>query len=149
MKTDTEKSIILLRGLPGSGKTELARILSENGKYPVFSVDSYFTDPESGEYRFNYRNNHLAYKQCEESARAALARGELKVFIDNTLTLEWEIEPYMKMASEFGYRIFIVTVENRHGGKNVHEITDEQLQKMAAKYRVVLIPTGDEGSSRL
>ena len=140
MKTETEKSIILIRGLPGSGKTTLARILSDNGKYPVFSVDSYFTDPESGDYRFNYRENYLAYKQCEDSARAALNRGEQKVFIDNTLTLEWEIEPYMKMASEFGYRIFIVTVENRHGGKNVHEITDEQLQKMAAKYRVVLIP---------
>ncbi|EMP07134.1 AAA domain protein [Leptospira interrogans serovar Pyrogenes str. 200701872] len=39
-----EKSLILLRGLPGAGKSRLAKLLSENGKYPVFSVDDYFTD---------------------------------------------------------------------------------------------------------
>ena len=30
-------SLTLLRGLPGSGKTTLAKELSENGKYPGFS----------------------------------------------------------------------------------------------------------------
>ncbi len=39
-------SIILIRGLPGSGKSSLARLLSENGKYPVFSIDDYFMDKE-------------------------------------------------------------------------------------------------------
>jgi predicted kinase len=136
----TYGNIILLRGLPGSGKTELAALLSEDGKYPVYSVDSYFTDPATGEYHFNYLENHIAYSTCEQSARAALARGDEKIFIDNTFTLEWELEPYIRMASEFGYRIHIVTVENRHGGSNVHGVTDEQIKKMADKYHVVLSP---------
>lgn len=131
-------SLILLRGLPGSGKTTLAALLSEQGKYPVFSVDSYFTDPHTGKYHFEFEKNHLAYKQCEEQTRQALQNGSEKVFVDNTFTLEWELEPYFKLAAEFGCNIYVVTVENRHGGKNVHEISTEQLEKMAAKYKVIL-----------
>lgn len=56
-----EKSLILLRGLPGAGKSRLAKLLSENGKYPVFSVDDYFTDSKTQEYNFDYKKNHLAY----------------------------------------------------------------------------------------
>lgn len=131
-------SLILLRGLPGSGKTTLADLLSENGKYPVFSVDSYFTDAESGEYKFEFEKNHLAYKQCEEQTRNALQNGVEKIFVDNTFTLEWEMEPYFKLAAEFNCRVHVVTVENRHGGKNIHEVSDEQVARMAVKYKVVL-----------
>jgi len=131
-------SLILLRGLPGSGKTTLANLLSENGKYPVFSVDSYFTDAKTGAYNFEFEKNHLAYKQCEEQTRTALQQGAEKIFVDNTFTLEWEMENYFKLAAEFRYKIFVVTVENRHGGKNIHAISHKQLEKMAAKYKVVL-----------
>jgi len=132
-------SLILLRGLPGSGKTALAHELSENGKHPVFSVDDYFTDKETGEYNFEFEKNHLAYKQCEENTRKEIQNGTSKIFLDNTFTLEWELEPYFKMASEFKYRIFVLTVENRHSGKNIHQISDEQIKKMAEKYKVILM----------
>lgn len=137
------KSIVLLRGLPGSGKSTLAKLLSENGKHPVFSVDSYFTDPSSGNYSFRFADNHLAYKHCEENTKEAMKQGIPTIFIDNTFTLEWELEPYFKLAARFAYTIFVVTVENRHRGKNVHDISDEQLTKMAQKYKVVLLPPID------
>lgn len=130
-------SLILLRGLPGSGKTALAKELSENGKYLVFSVDDYFTD-EQGNYKFEFEKNHLAYKQCENNTRLSMQDNISKIFIDNVFSLEWEMEPYFKLASEFNYKIFVVTVENRHGGKNIHGVNDEQLKKMAEKYKVVL-----------
>ncbi|MGZ3866950.1 MAG: AAA family ATPase [Bacteroidia bacterium] len=130
--------LILLRGLPGSGKTTLANLLSEKGKYPVFSIDSYFTEPETGEYKFEFEKNHLAYKQCEELTRKALQSGMEKIFIDNTFTLEWELEPYFKLAAEFNCMVHVVTVENRHGGKNIHDVSYEQVAKMATKYKVVL-----------
>jgi predicted kinase len=131
-------SLILLRGLPGSGKTTLATLLSENGKHPVFSVDSYFTNEKTGVYTFEFEKNHLAYKQCEEQTRNALEQNKEKVFIDNTFTLEWELEPYFKLASEFNYKIFVVTVENRQGTVNTHDVSREQIEKMAAGYKVVL-----------
>ncbi|MEW6467560.1 MAG: ATP-binding protein [Bacteroidota bacterium] len=132
------KCLILLRGLPGSGKTTLAKTLSENGRYPVLSVDDYFTDADSGEYKFEFDKNHLAYKQCQERTREAMSREEEKIFLDNTFTMDWEMEPYFKLAAEFAYRVHVLTVENYHGGKNAHGIPDEHIRKMAGKYRVKL-----------
>lgn len=127
-----------MRGLPGSGKSTLAELLSENGKYPVLSIDSFFTN-EKGAYVFEFDKNHIAYKNCEEQTRKQMQAGSEKIFVDNTFTLEWEMEPYLKMAAEFNYRVFVLTVENRHGSKNIHHISEEQIQRMAAKYKVRLI----------
>ncbi|MFI5221536.1 MAG: AAA family ATPase [Bacteroidia bacterium] len=134
---NNKSSLILLRGLPGSGKTALAKVLSENGKYPVHSIDSYFTD-ENGNYHFEFDKNHLAYKNCEEQTRNSLRNKCEKIFVDNTFTLGWEMEPYFKMAAEFDYTLFVITVENYHGNKNTHGISEEQIEKMAAKYKVKL-----------
>jgi len=131
------KSLILLRGLPGSGKTTLANLLSENKKYPVFSIDDYFTD-EKGTYHFKFDENHLAYKLCEENTRKSMMATTEKIFLHNTFTIDWEIETYFKLAKEFDYQIHVLTVENYHGTKNIHDISDEQMKKMAEKYKVKL-----------
>lgn len=133
------KSLIILRGLPGSGKSTLAKIISDAGKYPVLSIDDYFTNPETGEYKFEFLENHIAYKSCEERTKSEMQKGTEKIFIDNTFTLEWEMEPYFKLAADHNYRVFVATVENRHGSENIHSISNEQLKKMAEKYRVVLL----------
>lgn len=132
-------SLILLRGLPGSGKSTLAELLSEKGNYPVHSIDSYFTDPTTGDYQFDFRANHLAYKHCEAAVKRSMECRQEKIFVDNTFTMDWEMEPYFKLAADFSYKLFVVTVENRHGGKNIHQVSREQLEKMADKYKVVLL----------
>ncbi|MEO8211374.1 MAG: AAA family ATPase [bacterium] len=139
MNSLKSNAIILIRGLPGSGKSTLADMLAENKKYPVFSVDQYFTD-DKGNYSFEYKNNYLAYESCIQNVLTSIKAGTQKIFVDNTFTLDWEMEPYFKMASEFDYRIFVLTVENFHGGKNSHGISEEQIQKMAEKYQVRLLP---------
>ncbi|HRH64733.1 MAG TPA: ATP-binding protein [Bacteroidia bacterium] len=131
-------TLILLRGLPGSGKSTLAECLSEGGKYPVFSTDHYFTNPKTGEYQFVFDQNHLAYRECQEKTMRAMMKGTPKIIVDNTFTLDWEMEPYFLLAKEHGYRLFVTTVEKYHDQKNIHQVTEEQIHKMAAKYNVKL-----------
>lgn len=130
--------LILLRGLPGSGKTSLAKVLSENSKYPMYSVDDYFTNAETGEYLFDYKNNQYAYKQCQDQTEQSMRQKAKKILVHNTFTMAWEMEPYFKLASTYNYSLFVVTVENYHETGNVHEVSHEQLQKMAEKYKVKL-----------
>lgn len=131
-------SLIMLRGLPGAGKSTLAKLLAEDGRWPVYSVDEFFVDPQ-GNYQFDYTQNHLAYKQCLANTESAMKSGIQKIFIDHTLTIDWELEQYFKLAQSLQYRVFVMTVENRHHGQNHHGIPESQLQKMAEKYKVVLL----------
>ncbi len=132
-------SLVLLRGLPGSGKSTLAKLLSEEGRYPYYSVDDYFTDVKTGNYRFDYNNNHLAYKQCEELTGAAMQKAISKIIVHNTFTIDWELEVYFKLAAKFKYNVFVATVERYHEYENIHNISPEQLKKMAEKYKVKLL----------
>ncbi len=133
-----KKDLFLLRGLPGSGKSTIAHLLSEGGKYNCFSIDDYFTNEKTGEYVFKFDENHLAYKKCEESVREEMVKGAEKIVVHYTFTIEWEMEIYFSMAKTFGYRIHVLTVENRHGNKNIHSVGEEQLKKMEEKYKIKL-----------
>lgn len=133
-----QKALILLRGLPGAGKSSLANILCENGKYPIHAIDDYFVDSETGKYEFDFSKNYLAYAHCEALTEQSLIKEVDKVFIDNAFTLGWEMEPYFKLAAAFNYTIYVVTVEKYHNQQNVHGVSEEQLAKMAAKYQVKL-----------
>jgi predicted kinase len=132
-----KRTLIILRGLPGSGKTSLADVLSEQ-KWPVFSIDDYFTNPLTKKYSFDFSKNHLAYKACQDNTEEAMQKGTEKIFLHNTFTLEWEMEPYFKLAQKYEYTLHILTVENRHHSTNKHDISQEQVRKMAEKYTVVL-----------
>jgi hypothetical protein len=67
-----------------------------------------------------------------------MEQAKSKIIVHNTFTMDWELEPYFKLASEFHYKLFIVTVENYHQSGNLHNVSEEQLQKMAEKYQVKL-----------
>ena len=116
-----------MRGLPGSGKSTLAKLLAEGSNDPVFSIDDFFYDA-TGNYIFDFKRNHEAYAHCERRTREAMQSAVEKIFIDNTFTIEWEMEPYFKLAKEFEYDVHVMTIEHRHEGKNAHDISDEQIE---------------------
>ena len=134
---DSNLNLILLRGLPGAGKTAFARLISENNTYPFFSVDDYFTD-QNGIYKFEFSENHKAYAQCISHVENALVQGFSKVIVHNTFTMMWELEPYFNLAKKYHCVLHVLTVEHYHNGANSHDVSKEQLKKMAEKYQVKL-----------
>ncbi|MCC7232822.1 MAG: ATP-binding protein [Bacteroidia bacterium] len=127
----------MLRGLPGAGKSTLAEVLAAEEDVKI-SIDDFFTDPVSGKYQFDHRTNHLAYRHCEERVKKAMGDNRPRIFCHNVFSRTEEMAPYLTLAKEAGYRVFVVTVENYHGGGNRHEISEEQVQKMRDKYKLSL-----------
>jgi hypothetical protein len=48
------------------------------------------------------------------------------------------MEAYYKLAEQFGYRVYSLVVENRHGGINTHDVPDETMEKMKNRFEIKL-----------
>lgn len=130
------KNLILFRGLPGSGKTTLAELLSP----VVMSTDSYFEDFVDGQTVYNFDPTKLreAHEWCQKHAGLHMELGKPIVAVANTFTQEWEMQAYFDMAKKCGYRVSTVIVENRHGGENIHGVPADKIQIMKDRFDVKL-----------
>lgn len=134
-----EKSLILLRGCPGSGKTTITKILFPNAK--AFAADDYMVDG-SGNYDFRPEKLGYAHKLCVKGVEEAMQMSHAHVVVHNTLTTEKELMPYLELAKKYDYNIFSFIVENRHGNSNVHSVPEAKLLEMAERLKnsIKLLP---------
>lgn len=133
--------LILLRGLPGSGKTTLGDIImqtpSSKNTNAVLSADDFFLD-ENGNYNFDPTKLKEAHNDCLLKCVERMKNEFSKIVVANTFTQEWEMERYFEIAERYRYRIHTVIVENRHGSKNIHEVPEDKLQIMKDRFNIKL-----------
>jgi len=48
------------------------------------------------------------------------------------------MQAYFDLAKQYGYMVFTVIVENRHGGVNQHGVPDEALTRMRDRFEIKL-----------
>ncbi|MGD8567391.1 MAG: AAA family ATPase [Gammaproteobacteria bacterium] len=118
-------TLTIIRGLPGSGKTTLAKALGVQ----YFEADQYFM--VAGTYTFRREEIKDAHEWCQEMVRDALMRGE-DVAVANTFSQKWEAQPYLEMAQESGADVQIIECYGRW--RSVHEIPDHVVAKMAERW---------------
>jgi predicted kinase len=131
-----EKILYIVRGIPGSGKSTFAKTLVTKD-YCHKEADMFFIDRD-GNYNFNPSQIKDAHKWCQEEMNFLMRLEHSPVVVSNTFTQEWEMDPYFEMAKEYGYKIFTIVVENRHGGVNDHNVPDEVLTKMRDRFEIKL-----------
>ena len=135
------KKLYIVRGLPGSGKSTFALDLV-GSDFLVCEADKYFM--VDGEYKFDGSKLKEAHESCrnlvETYMKDSLVNDQFyrEIAVSNTFTQEWEMQAYIDLAKQYGYMVFTVIVENRHGGVNQHDVPDEALTRMRDRFEVKL-----------
>ncbi len=140
MEKEFTGDLILLRGLPGSGKTTLAHIILQHPaglEQEVLSADDFFEN-EDGDYNFDSTKIKEAHNYCQFRCSERMRQEKSRIIVANTFTQEWEMDDYFKMAERYNYRVHTVIVENRHGNQNVHGVPENKLQQMKDRFQIKL-----------
>ncbi|KFU90179.1 NEDD4-binding protein 2-like 2 [Chaetura pelagica] len=136
----SQKWLLILRGLPGSGKSTLSRILlGQSHDGIIFSTDDYFRQQDG--YTYNAAQLGDAHDWNQKRAKQAMEQGKSPVIIDNTNTQAWEMKPYVEVALEKGYRVEFHEPDTwwkfdpeELEKRNKHGVTREKIAQMLERY---------------
>ena len=135
------KVLTLVRGLPGSGKSTFANFIWND--YSICEADKFFVDKD-GNYKFDATKLPEAHKWCREQVEIRMIDNIAnpqyypEIVVSNTFTQEWEMAEYYKLAEKYGYTVFSIIVENRHGGVNEHGVPNDKLDAMRTRFQIKL-----------
>jgi predicted kinase len=135
------KILTLVRGLPGSGKSTFANTITN--KFSICEADKFFYDKE-GNYNFDATKLREAHNWCRDEVEIRMKDNQIneqfypEIVVSNTFTQEWEMEAYFGLANQYGYKVFTIIVENRHGGVNEHGVPKEKLEQMKDRFSIKL-----------
>lgn len=120
--------LIIIRGLPGSGKTTKAKSLPPDIVH--LETDQFWTDAE-GNYNFDVNRLAEAHSWCLRETRKYLQQHRT-VAVSNTFTTLGEMEQYIRLAIDFQCGLIVHNCENQFG--TTHPVPDEVLIRMKARW---------------
>ncbi|EEY59106.1 uncharacterized protein PITG_11565 [Phytophthora infestans T30-4] len=147
--------VVILRGIPGSGKSTLGREMEaicrhRGAAFTACSADIFFETPRG--YVFDVRKLGAAHSKCKGEFTRAVQGGiprdhdgyryrQHVVLVDNTSTQRWEYEPYEDIARSYGSRVHIVEMKCvdalmafRMGQRNSHGVPPDKVVSMFMRW---------------
>ena len=119
--------LILIRGIPGSGKSTFARFIqSLNPSYSVYEADQFFIQID-GKYRYDPSKIKEAHEWCKERAEYNLLYG-IPTIVANTFVRKWELQPYIDMANKYSSTYSIITMNGRF--ESIHDVPKSVIKRM-------------------
>lgn len=110
--------LVLIRGLPGSGKSSMAKTMKG---YKHFEADMYFE--MQGKYEYDFKQISNAHAWCQMCVRLELERGN-DVVVSNTFVTRWELAPYLRMTDN----VRVVKATGDYGSE--HSVPAETIERM-------------------
>ena len=130
----TDKRVIIMRGLPGSGKSTKAKTYDGT----IVSADDYFI--VDGVYKFSAILLGSAHRSCYYKFREAVDRGDATIIVDNTNISPKEYKRYRRYAEKRGYTVTIDSIESsltceELAERNTHSVPLEAIKRMNERWQ--------------
>ena len=121
-------TLYLIRGLPGSGKSTLGKLLAGSNN---FEADDYFMS--EGVYTFKPSELPNAHDFCQFQVRTSMEEMIPTIAVCNTFSEQWEVDPYLEMLKKHHlYTVNIIECQSDYG--SVHGVPDEAVQAMKDRW---------------
>lgn len=123
-----ELTLYIVRGIPGSGKSEVAELLAPGHHY---EANDYFYD-KKGDFHYNQYELDKAHRQCYKNVENDMMMGMEKVSVANTFVKKWEYDNYISLATKLGYKVVIIICKGNF--TSGYDIPDTKIQNMLANF---------------
>jgi len=119
--------LILIRGLPGSGKSTIAKRYS--GAIHI-EADMFHMNAD-GVYDWKAERLGAAHKWCQDKTAKELEAG-YDVVVSNTFTTIKELRPYFNIAAANNIIPTVIIAQNEF--TNVHAVPEDALKRMRERF---------------
>lgn len=119
------KKLILLVGTPGCGKSTWFTQNYVISDWALCSADHWFE--RTGTYIWDPTQLFQAHRACMAKCDAHMKDGVPVVVVDNTNIRARDRKPYLEMAKERNYEVFLKVFPPPDTNRNVHGVTWEQV----------------------
>ena len=138
------KKVLILRGLPGSGKDYyIKNVIGKQFSYYNYytcSADKYFVRPD-GCYDWNARLLENAHQWCYREFRTELDNQTPLVILNNTNIKKAHYQKYIELAKEYNYEVeeviigdFTEEAAQLYASRNVHNVPYSTIKKMMDEF---------------
>lgn len=135
--------LVLVRGLPGSGKSTFARQLALKEGLAHYEADQFFDERGS----FDARLLPVAHARCLRQAHNEMRYYGGSVVVANTFTTLAEMEPYFQLAEALEAEVVVYKCRGRF--KSTHNVPPATIRRMAARWEDIegerILPLWEEG----
>lgn len=122
------KTLYLIRGCSGSGKSTFAEVLFNNLEDCSWVETDKLLYDSDGNYIWTLESLCWAHKETYSILESEFLKGKTNIVLSNTATKPKLFKEYLDMASKYNYRVISLVVENRHGNVSKHHIDEKTLE---------------------
>jgi predicted kinase len=105
----SEKTLYIMRGVPGAGKSTMAKLIADSTDGVICSTDDLWYDSK-GDYNWDPELLEAKHLENQRNVSICMAESLPSIIVDNTNLVQRDVSPYLYLAKVMSYTVQIIDV---------------------------------------